>query len=439
MKAGGFYAAVGVLVILGGLVWWTSKHPKADTKATPASAKLVSVDSGQIEQIRIAKPRAEPLVLKKVSDVWQITEPRALPADSEQVSPLTGALASVDTDRLIDEHPASLDPYGLGSATAEEIDITLKGGKTTKLLVGSTTPAGSDSYAKVDTDPKVYTIGSSVKSSIDKNIDDLRDKKLLSFNQNKLTSLTLSAKGPAVEFTKSKDGDWQISKPKPMRADPLQVDDLVRKLLDTKMDLAGNYDPKDAAAKFAAGAKIASASATDNRGTQSMEVRKDKDGTYYAKSSAVDGVFKIASDIGDGLNKGVEDYRNKKVFDFGFNDPSKLEINGQAYDKSGDKWTASGVQFDSGTLQNVIDKLRDLAATKFSEKMGGTKALTVAITAGDNHHHEQVTINKDGDAYDAQRADDPSVYILDAKSVDDLQKAISEIKQYQPPKNDGKK
>jgi hypothetical protein len=82
----------------------------------------------------------------------------------------------------------------------------------------------------------------------------------------------------------------------------------------------------------------------------------------------------------------------------------------------------------------VIDKLRDLAATKFSEKMGGTKTLTIGITAGDNHRHEQVTINKDGELYDAQRTDDPTVYILDAKSVDDLQKAVSEIKQYQPPK-----
>ena len=435
MKAGGFYAAVGVLAVLGGLLWWTNKHPQTDKKTAAATpTKLVSVESSQMEQIRIAKPGADPLVLKKVSDVWQITEPKALPADSEAVSPLTGALSSIDTDRLIDENPSSLEPYGLTSA-ATEIDVTQKGGRVTKLLLGGATPAGSDTYIKLGSDPKVYTIASTSKSNFDKGIDDLRDKRLMSFNQNKLASLTLTAKGPAVEFTKSKDGDWQIVKPKPMRADPLQVDDLVRKLLDAKMDLAGNYDPKDAATKFAAGAKIAAASVTDDRGTQSMEVHKDKDGTYYAKSSAVDGnIYKIAADIGDGLNKGADDYRTKKVFDFGFNDPSKLEINGQTYDKAADKWTASGVQFDPGTLQNVIDKLRDLAATKFSEKMGGTKTLTIGITAGDNHRHEQVTINKGGEQYDAQRTDDPTVYILDAKSVDDLQKAVSEIKQYQPPK-----
>ena len=27
MKAGGLFTAIGVLVVLGGLVWWFNKHP----------------------------------------------------------------------------------------------------------------------------------------------------------------------------------------------------------------------------------------------------------------------------------------------------------------------------------------------------------------------------------------------------------------------------
>ena len=116
-----------------------------------------------------------------------------------------------------------------------------------------------------------------------------------------------------------------------MRADSLQVDDLVRKLKDAKMDLtSANSDPKAAAAQFASGEKVGTASTTDNTGTQTVEVHKskDKDGSYYAKSTAVAGIYKVAGDIGDSLGKGVDDYRNKKLFDFGFNDPTKLEING---------------------------------------------------------------------------------------------------------------
>ncbi len=105
-----------------------------------------------------------------------------------------------------------------------------------------------------------------------------------------------------------------------------------------------------------------------------------------------------------------------------------------AYQKSGDKWTSGSTQYDAGTMQTVIDKLRDLSATKFSDKMAGTQTLTVSVTSGDNHRYEKVTLNKDGDVYDAQRDGEPgTVYVVDAKGFDDLQKAISGIKPSQAP------
>ena len=74
----------------------------------------------------------------------------------------------------------------------------------------------------------------------------------MTFNQDKLTAVAVTGKGRRVEFGKNAQGDWQITKPKPMRADSLQVDDLVRKLKDAKMDLtSANSDPKAAAAQFA--------------------------------------------------------------------------------------------------------------------------------------------------------------------------------------------
>jgi len=52
---------------------------------------------------------------------------------------------------------------------------------------------------------------------------------------------------------------------------------------------------------------------TDNSGSQTFEVHKDKDKNYYAKSSAVDGVYKIASDLGDSLDKSVDDFRQQEA------------------------------------------------------------------------------------------------------------------------------
>src|SRR5262249_6094842 len=155
-------------------------------------------------------------------------------------------------------------------------------------------------------------------------------------------------------------------KPKPLRADGSQVEELVRKLKDAKMDTSvSDEDAKKAASAFSSGAKVANASVSDASGTQTIEVRKDKDKNYYAKSSAVEGIYKTSSDIGEGLDKDLNSFRNKKLFDFGFNDPTKVTINKTAYEKSGEKWMSGGKQMDSSSVQSVVDKLRDLSSTKF--------------------------------------------------------------------------
>jgi hypothetical protein len=430
MKPGGLFTAVGVLIVLGGVVWWFNKHPSTDATAskTPAAPKLISVDPKQIEGIRLAKAGAEPVELTKLAGSWTIAKPSAMPADADAVSMLAGSIASLNADRVIDEHPSDLSAFGLTMPT-EEIDVTLKGGKTTKLLLGSDTPAATGTYAKLDNDSKIYTVPTFTKTSFDKSVNDLRDKRLLTFNQDKLTSFSTTSKGQTVEFGKNAQGDWQITKPKPMRADSLQVDDLIRKLKDAKMDLtSANSGPKDAAAQFASAEKVGTASTTDASGTQTLEIHKGKDNAWYAKSSAVPGIYKVAGDIGDALSKTGDDYRNKKLFDFGFNDPTKLDINGATYQKSGDKWKSGATEYESDSVQSVIDKLRDLSAAKFAEKMAGTPVLPIGVTAGENHRSEKVTINKDGDAYDAQRDGEPAVYVIDPKTMDDLQRAIAGIK-----------
>src|SRR5262249_28517342 len=257
---------------------------------------------------------------------------------------------------------------------------------------------------------------------------------------DKLTRVDLQAKGPAVEFGKNNQNEWQILKPKPLRADGSQVEDLIRKLKDAKMDTSvSDEDAKKAVSAFASGTKVATASVSDSAGTQTIEVRKDKDKNYYAKSSVVDGIYKITTDVGDGLDKDPDSFRTKKLFDFGFSDPGKVTIGGVTYEKSGEKWMSAGKQMDSMSVQSVIDKLRDLSATKFAETGNGATTLEAAVVSNDGKRNEKVTIMKQGAGYIAKRENEPSVYELDSKAVEELQKTASEVKPFQPPKAESKK
>lgn len=440
MKPGGLIAAVCVLAVLSGLLVYTKKHPPGDAKKTDVSPKILTADVKDMESISLGKPGEEPVVLTKSADKWEISKPAHYPADQDIAASLAKTLGDLTSDRLIDDKATDLNPFGLAEP-AGEIGFALKGGKSRKLLIGADNPAGNATYVKLDGDGRIYTIASATKTTLMKSLADLRDKRLLTFDSDTLKSATLTSKAVTIEFTKNKLNEWSMVKPKPYRADGLQVDDLIRNLRDARMDLT-NEDPAAAAKAFATAENVATATVTDNSGTQTIEFHKTKDNTYYAKSSAVEGTYKLAAAM-DGLTKAADDFRNKKLFDFGFNDPSKVEISGKTYQRAGEKWTVGTAQFDSPSMQAVIDKLRDLSATRFAEKTLGAPVLTLTVTSNsltaDNGRVEKVTIAKEGDGYAAQREGEASLYIIDAKAIDELQKAIAEIKPYVAPKTDTKK
>jgi hypothetical protein len=433
LKPTGLLSATVVLLILGGTVYYFQKHPKApDAPATPAAPKILSVSEGDIQAIRIAKSGADPIVLKNLANNWVIAEPKQLPADQDTVKSMVSSLSTLNSDRLIDDHPADLSGFGL-TTPSEEIDVTLKNGTVDKILLGSDTPSGSDTYAKLDGKAPVYSLISSTKSAFDKTVTDLRDKRILPFNQDKVTAITLTSKGPPFTFGKNAQGEWQITKPSPMRADTTQVDDLLRKLKDAKMDTTAT-DQKAIDTQFNGGTALATATVTDNTGPMAVTVKKGKDNSYYARSSAIEGIYKVGSDFGDGLkDKDVDSFRNKKLFEFGFSDPTKIEIDGAAYQKTGDKWTGPKGQIDAGSIQTVIDKLRDLSAAKFADKLSGALNLSLVVTSGDNHKVEKVIVNQAGSDFEAQREGDPTVYVIDAAAFGELRKAVAGIKPFQPP------
>ena len=213
---------------------------------------------------------------------------------------------ALNADRVVEEKASDRKQYGLDPA-AVELDISGKGGATRQLLLGDDTPAGGDVYAALATDPRVFTIASYNKSSLAKNLNDLRDKSLLTLSADKVSRVELSRRAEDLELDRTKDG-WQILKPSSSPADSFTVNDLVRTLTTARMDLSTTTD---AAAAFARATPLATAKITGDTGVQTLEVRKSKD-DYYAKSSAVDGTYKVDSTVGKGVDKKFDDFRQKK-------------------------------------------------------------------------------------------------------------------------------
>ena len=270
-----------VVAALGGAVWW-SNHRKAAEAAKPAvadtnSPKVLAVPEDQVTQLEFDRKGEPPAVAKKdQSGKWELTAPKPLPADSDAVQGVTSTITSLSADSVVDDKPANLDQFGLGEP-AFALKVTTKDGKTRQLQLGDEAPTSGLVYAKVEGDPKVYALSTSMKTSLDKTWRDLRDKRLLTFNPDKITRVEVTAKKQTVEFGKNAQNEWQIVKPQPYRADGWQVEELVRKLKDAKLDPSvSDEDAKKAASAFASGTPVATARVTDASGTQTLEVRKNR-------------------------------------------------------------------------------------------------------------------------------------------------------------------
>jgi hypothetical protein len=441
MKMNSLLVAAIVLAALSGVLYW-SNHRKPTQDAVKVSAdaspKILSLTQADITKVDIKKASGDNVELaKNDAGTWQIVTPKPLRADQNEVSSMLSTLSSLTSDRLIDTKASNLSDYGLAPASVE-VDVTEKDGKSQKLLLGDKTPAGNDAYVALAGDPRVFTLASYARTSIDKSANDLRDKRLLLFDQDKLSRVQLTAKKQDIEFGRNKD-QWQIVKPKPFRADDSKVEDLIRKLGDAKMDLnLSDDDQKKATSAFNSGAPVATAKLTDASGTEELQVRKSKD-DYYAKSTAVEGVYKVTADLGTSLDKTVDDFRNKKLFDLGFNDPDKIELHvgAKAYylTKGGSDWfSADGKKIDAISAETFVQKVHDLAASKFLDSGSGPAELDLTAISNGGKTVEKILVSKDGDHFVAKRDAEPALYQVDPVTIVAIEKAAEDLKPAVEPK-----
>jgi Domain of unknown function (DUF4340) len=446
MKTNSLLIAAIVLAALSGVLYW-SNHRKAPESNVKASAdtppKILTLAQADITKLDIKKKSGDEVELAKDNaGKWQIAGAKPLRADQNEVSSMLSTLSSLSSERLIEEKAGNLADYGIAQPFLE-VDVTEKDNKTQKLLIGDNTPGGNAAYAALAGDPRVFTLATYNKTSLDKSARDLRDKRLLVFEQDKLSRVELSAKKQDIEFGRNKD-QWQIVKPKPFRADNSKVEDLIRKLDDAKMDLnISADDQKEAATAFNSGAAVAIAKLTDASGTEELQVRKNKN-DYYAKSSAVEGFYKVTNDLGAALDKTVDDFRNKKLFDLGFTDPEKIELHvgAKAYflTKGGSDWfSGDGKKVDAIGAESFVEKVRDLAASKFVDSGFGATELDVTAISNTGKSIEKVLIAKDGDHYVAKRDGEPALYQLDPVVVTGLEKAAEDMKPAVGPKPEAPK
>jgi hypothetical protein len=431
-----------LLVVALPLGWYTYRDAKkGPVEDTPKHDKVFNVDGSKIDELQIKSASGERTTLQRKGTDWAIVQPAPAGSDQATVSGITSNLASMEVQRVIDENPGDVAEFGLATP---RVEVAFKaGGQQHRLEIGQKTPSGTDVYARIGDQKKVFLISSFLESTFNHTSFELQDKSVLKLDREKVDALDVTTPGHEMRFAKV-NGEWTLKAPVEARAEFSAVDGLVSRVAGLQMKaLATGPAPAQGYGldKPVATVRIGSGSsqATLALGGPAGE------GSIYARDAARPAIFTVESSLLDDLKKDPGDYRQKDLFDARSFNTTRLEIvhNGQTsvFEKSkasdgkqGEKWkqtSPAARDVDAAKLEGLISAATGARAMGFA--LPGAKTgldqpeLTVAFKYDENRE-ERVTFARSGGTAYAARSGAAGTAIVDPGTLDAIVKALDAVK-----------
>jgi len=203
--------------------------PKAEQEA--GKTKLLDVGADAVTGLTLVFPDRE-IELKKENGHWSLVRPVAAPADDAAVGAMVGSIVGSEVQKTLDQLPANLADFGLDKP--DPLVRVVAGDRTLpELKLGRTTAVGGKAYVRRGEEPRVLLVASSTRLGLDKKPDDLRDKRLLDFQDDAVTKVTI-ARGEAVVTLARKDKDTWTVDPGAYPADLTEVRSYLSSLRSTR-------------------------------------------------------------------------------------------------------------------------------------------------------------------------------------------------------------
>jgi hypothetical protein len=439
------YLKTLVALLLLGALWGAfilyDRRTSSAEKATsnPPQEKILPLASSHIQSVTFRPRDGEAFTCRREGKDWAIVEPKKLPADQSAISSLLTNLTSAAVEDVVAAQPTNLKDFGLDPPVESlEVSTDAKPEKVA-LRLGEETPTSGGLYAQVGDNPRVVSLASYLKASLEKNLFDVRDKRAMTLDADQIHRIEVEAKGKRWTVAKNPDGIWDVELPPPVRADRFAVEGLVNQLRNLSMQSIVAEDKKKSAA-YGLGSPSLVVKLTSPAGSQSIVLgRKDGD-KYDAMNSALDPVFTVNADVLTQFQKDPADLRNKDLFAFSPFDANHLEVETPkghwVFDKQKDTWkeiAPKAKDLPADKAQSLLTTIHDLRATSFPSNgtpaaVGLTKpAYRFQVQFGDKNQKDVVEAAKVGDHVYARRSDDPLASELPKTALDEIEKALGEL------------
>jgi hypothetical protein len=136
---------------------------------------------------------------------WRIVSPTALEADASAANNIVNRFRFLRARDFVDS-PAGGD-YGFDEPSVR-LTVTLDDGTNHMLTLGK--PAGEDLYAEVSGRATIYKVPGATRTDLTKSVTDLRDKRIMAFEPNDASSLTIVSGDETVTAERDSSGAWRF-------------------------------------------------------------------------------------------------------------------------------------------------------------------------------------------------------------------------------------
>jgi hypothetical protein len=434
--------AVALLAaVYAGFTYWDKRKGSESRSETSTSReKLFAIDSSRVKSFTIKPRDGEAVTCQREGANWAIVEPKKLAADSSAVTSLLSSLTNATVDQVVAQKPENLKDFGLDSPSVTlEVATDAKPEKF-ELRLGDETPTSGGVYAQVAGSPRVVTLAGYLKSSLDKKMFDLRDKRAVTIPAGQLQHIEVQAMAKHYTLAKNPEGVWDLVLPPAVRADRFVVESMVNRLENLQMQSVAAEDRRNSG-KYRLGAPALTLKLGGPGVTQTLTLGKKEGERYYAVNSALDPVFTLGSGFISEFQKDPSDLRAKDLFTFSAFEVKHLELQtpsgSQTFERQPqNKWTQTAPEakdVPTDKVEALLSTLRALRAESFPkgdklEEFGLTKPpYRFKAQFGDKNETETVELAKVGAHVYGRREHDALASEVSKTALDDIEKALKEL------------
>lgn len=161
--------------------------------------ELEKIPDETINMIEITRTEMD-IMLNREDEIWKIM-PQAYPADPVKVKDILEVIQDLTLTELAAEKK-DYQRYELDNETKISVRAYESDRLAREFDLGKTSPTYKHTFVRLREDSRVFYARGSFRSKFELEIDDLRDKSVLTFDKNAVTEINITKEGKTLTFAK---------------------------------------------------------------------------------------------------------------------------------------------------------------------------------------------------------------------------------------------